>query len=81
MSTEAKAFVDEWASENVQNDPFADGDRYDRHIENLWTACVVSASREGFALPEIEKSLGDLEDYLRAKFEMVFDPSVGLIKD
>jgi len=81
MSTEAKAFVEEWAAENVQNNPFADGEKYNRHIESLWTSCVVEASREGFALPEIEKSLGDLEDYLRAKFERVFDPSVGLIKD
>jgi hypothetical protein len=81
MSEEAKAFVEDWASQNVQNNPLADRDKFEKHIQNLWTNCVVDASGEGFALPEIEESLGDLEDYLRGKFERVFDPTVGGIKD
>jgi len=81
MSERAKIFISDWISENVHNEPLADGDAYDQHITALWTSCVVDASRGGVALPEIEQAVGDLEDRLREEFERVFDPTVGGIKD
>jgi hypothetical protein len=81
MSAEAKAYIDKWADRNVQNEPLADGDRFDKHIHGLWNSCVIEASQAGFALPAIEDSVGDLEDYLRERFEKIFDPTAGLIKD
>lgn len=81
MTAEVKEFLEGWAREHVHNNPLVDGERYERHIRSLWTACVVSASEEGYALPQIEQAVGDLEDFLRDKFEDVFDPTVGGIKD
>jgi len=72
MSERSDKFVTDWVFDNVHNNSLAS---FQDEIERLVAKLKKDAAGAGIGGAELDETFGDVEDFVTAEYENVYDPN------